>query len=72
MHDISAGESLNPIGTMTDEERFTELGRILAAGIIRMLDKSSAISAPGADSSLGSSRPKSVCRTRGRPRVGER
>ena len=62
----------SPIGTMTDEERFAELGQILSAGIIRMLEKSSSISALGADSSLAISRSKSVSRTRGRPRVGER
>ena len=72
MHDISAGESLNPVDTMTDDERFTELGQILAAGIIRILEKSSSISALSADSTLAISRRKSVCRTRGRPRVGER
>ena len=72
MHRSPKGESPCPIDTMTDDERFTELGRILAAGIIRMLEKSSSISAPSADSSLGSSPAKSVCRTRGRPRVGER
>ena len=72
MHDICAGESLSPIDTMTDDERFSELGRILAAGIIRMLDKSSSISEPSADSSLAIAPSKSVCRTRGRPRVGER
>ena len=72
MHDISAGESLNPVDTMTDDERFTELGQIIAVGIMRMHAKSSSISAPGADSSLAISPGKSVCRTRGRPRVGER
>ncbi len=72
MHDISAGSSPSPINTMTDDERFTELGQIIAAGIIRMHAKSSSISAGDADSSLAISRPKSVCRTRGRPRVGER
>ena len=72
MHRSPKGESPSPIDTMTDEERFAELGQILAAGIIRILDKSSSISAPGADSSLAISRPKSVSRTRGRPRVGER
>lgn len=72
MHRSPKGESPCPIDTMTDDERFTELGRILATGIIRMLEKSSSISAPGADSSLAISRPKSVSRTRGRPRVGER
>ncbi len=62
----------SPIDTMTDKERFAELGQILASGIIRMLDTSSFISAPGPDSSLAISRPKSVSPTRGRPRVGER
>lgn len=72
MHRSPMGESPCPIDTMTDDERFTELGRIIAAGIMRMHAKSSSISAGDADSSLAISRPKSVCRTRGRPRVGER
>jgi hypothetical protein len=72
MHRSPMGESPCPIDTMTDDERFTELGRIIAAGIMRMHAKSSSISARDADSSLGSSPAKSVCRTRGRPRVGER
>ncbi len=72
MHDISKGKSFPPADTMTDDERFTELGQIIAAGIMRMHAKSSSISARDADSSLGSSPAKSVCRTRGRPRVGER
>ena len=72
MHRSPKGESPSPIDTMTDDERFTELGQIIAAGIIRMHAKSSSISAGDADSSLGSSPGKSVCRTRGRPRAGER
>jgi hypothetical protein len=72
MYDISAGNSSQPIDTMTDDERFTELGQIIAVGIIRMHAKSSSISAEDADSSLAISPGKSVCRTRGRPRVGER
>ncbi len=72
MHRSPQGESPSPIDTMTDEERFAELGRILAAGIFRMLDKSSSISAAGTDSSLAIQPTKSVCRTRGRPGVGER
>jgi len=72
MYDISAGNSSQLINNMTDDERFTELGQIIAAGIMRMHAKSSSISAGDADSSLGSSPAKSVCRTRGRPRVGER
>lgn len=72
MHDISADNCPSPIDTMTDEERFAELGRIIAAGIIRMLNKSSSISDPSADSSLAIAPSKSVCRTRVRPRVGER
>ena len=72
MYDISAGNSSQPIDTMTDDERFTELGQIIAVGIIRMHAKSSSISAEDADSLLAISPGKSVCRTRGRPRVGER
>lgn len=72
MHRSPKGESPSPIDIMTDDERFTELGQIIAAGIIRMHAKSSSISAGDADSLLGSSPSKSVCRTRGRPRVGGR
>lgn len=72
MHDTLAGPAPHPVDNMTDEQRFTELGQILAAGITRMLAKSSSISAANADSSLAITLPKSVSRTRGRPRVGER
>lgn len=72
MHDISAGHSSQLINNMTDDEGFTELGQIIAAGIMRMHAKSSSISAPGADSSLAIPPAKSVCRTRGHPRAGER
>lgn len=72
MHRSPKDESPSPIDIMTDDERFTELGQIIAAGIMRMHAKSSSISAGGADSSLAISPSKSVCQTRGRPRVGER
>lgn len=72
MHRSPKDESPSPIDIMTDDERFTELGQIIAAGIMRMHAKSSSISAPGADSSLAIPPAKSVCRTRGHPRAGER
>lgn len=54
---------------MTPQERITEVARILAAGVVRMHAKSSSLSAPCGDSSLGLAPAKSVSRTRGRPRV---
>jgi hypothetical protein len=57
---------------MSTEARLTELGRILAAGVLRMADKSSSISADRGDSSLAISPPKSVSRPRAMARNGGR
>lgn len=57
--------------TMTTEARLTELGRIVAAGILRMDRKSSLISGSDGDSSLAITPTKSVSRTRATARVGE-
>lgn len=57
---------------LTTDARLSELGRILAAGILRMERKSSAISGPDGDSSLAITPTKSVSRTRATARVGER
>lgn len=56
--------SLDP-GLMTPQERLTELGRILAAGLIRMkAAKSSALSADRGESSVDFPAPKSGHATR--------
>lgn len=62
----------NILDQMPAETRLTELGRILAAGILRMDRKSSPISGPDGDSSLAITPTKSVSRTRATARVGER
>jgi len=53
---------------MTDEERFAELGRILAAGIMRMHRKSSTLSANQRDSSLDIQDVRSVILRRAKTR----
>lgn len=62
----------SPTDHVSTQERLAELGRILAAGIVRMAEKSSFISAPDGDSSLAIPQRKSVSRTRAKARVGER
>jgi hypothetical protein len=57
---------------LTVEARLSELGRILAAGVLRMADKSSSIAAHRGDSSLAISPAKSVSRPRARARNGGR
>jgi hypothetical protein len=52
--------------------RLSELDRILAAGVLRMADKSSPISAASGDSSLAISAATSVSRPRARARIGGR
>ncbi len=58
--------------TMTADARLSELGRILAAGVLRMADKSSFISADVGDSSLAILPARSVSRPRARARIGGR
>ena len=57
---------------MTADARLSELGRILAAGVLRMADKSSFISADVGDSSLAILPARSVSRPRARARIGGR
>ena len=54
---------------MPADARLYELGRILAAGVLRMREQSSSLSAAGGDSSLGSPATKSVSRPRARART---
>ena len=59
-------------GHMTDEARLAELGRIIAAGILRLREQSSSISADSGDSSLAISANKSVSRPGHKARKGGR
>ena len=56
---------------MTNEARLAELGRIIAAGILRLREQSSSISADSGDSSLAISATKSVSRPGHKARKGE-
>lgn len=57
---------------MTPDARIAELGRIVAAGVLRLREQSSSLSAHGGDSSLAISRAKSVSRPRAKARIGGR
>ncbi len=57
---------------MSAEARLSELGRIVAAGVLRMRQQSSSISAAYADSSLAIPTTKSVSRPRAQARIGGR
>ena len=66
---MSRGNGIGP-STMTAEARISELGRIVAAGVLRLREQSSSISAHGGDSSLAISPAKSVSRPRAKARIG--
>lgn len=68
---MSRGNGICP-STMTAEARIAELGRIVAAGVQRLREQSSSISAHGGDSSLAISPAKSVSRPRAKARNGGR
>jgi hypothetical protein len=57
---------------MTPDARITELGRIVAAGVLRMREQSSSLSAASGDSSLGSPPTRSISRSRVKARNGGR
>ena len=68
---MNGGNGICP-STMTAEARIAELGRIVAAGVLRLREQSSSISAHGGDSSLAISPAKSVSRPRAKARNGGR
>ena len=70
-HSLAGLNSLAP-AQMSADARLSEVGRILAAGVLRMCEQSSSISAHGGDSSLGSRASRSVSRPRAKARVGGR
>lgn len=57
---------------MTPDARIAELGRIVAAGVLRMREQSSSLSAGDGDSSLAIPPARSVSRPRARARIGGR
>lgn len=57
---------------MSAEARLSELGRIVAAGVLRMREQSSPLSDHCGDSSLAISATKSVSRPRAQARIGGR
>ena len=68
---MSGGNGICP-STMTADSRLSELGRIVAAGVLRLREQSSSISAHGGDSSLAISPAKSVSRPRAKAQNGGR
>jgi len=68
---MNRDNGLDPV-LMTVDARLAELGRIIAAGVLRMREQSSSISAGDRDSSLAISPAKSVSRPRARARIGGR
>lgn len=68
---MNGGNGICPY-TMTAEARIAELGRIVAAGVLRLREQSSSISAHGGDSSLAISLTRSVSRPRAKARNGGR
>ena len=68
---MSGGNGICP-STMTAEARIAELGRIVAAGVLRLREQSSSLSSESGDSSLAISPAKSVSRPRAKARNGGR
>ena len=72
MHFSLCGPNATLPDDLPADARLSELGRILAAGVLRMCEQSSSISAVGGDSSLAISAAKSVSRPRAEARNGGR
>lgn len=70
-HSLSGPNSLQP-GQMSADARLSELGRILAAGVLRLRQKSSSISDDRGDSSLAILPTRSVSRRPQPKRIGGR
>jgi len=68
---MSRGNGLAP-HLMSTEARLSELGRIVAAGVLRMREQSSPLSGHRGDSSLAIPATKSVSRPRAIARNGGR
>lgn len=70
MQHALAGSNSLPPAQMTVDARLSELGCIVAAGILRMREQSSPLSAAGGDSSLAILPSRSVSRSRAKARIG--
>jgi hypothetical protein len=70
-HSLAGPNSLCP-SQMSADARFAELARILAAGVLRLRQKSSDLSAADGESSLAILPTRSVSLRRARARIGER
>jgi len=68
---MSRENGINP-DIMSVDSRLSELGRILAAGVLRLREQSSPLSDEGGDSSLAILPARSVSRLRARARIGGR
>lgn len=68
---LTVTKDLSP-KTKASREHIAEVAQLLAAGILRMLEKSNSKSSTIGDSSLAIPQRKSVSRTRAKARVGER
>lgn len=66
---MNRGNGICP-STMTAEARIAELGRIVAAGVLRLREQSSSLSGESGDSSLAISPTRSVSRPRAKARIG--
>ena len=69
MHHCLAGPNSLPLAQMSADARLSEVGRILAAGVLRMREQSSSLSDRGGDSSLAIPPTRSVSRPRARART---
>jgi len=67
---MSRDNGINP-DIMSVDSRLSELGRIIAAGILRLREQSSPLSDHGGDSSLAILPAKSVSHLEARARIGE-
>jgi hypothetical protein len=70
-HSLAGANSLCP-SQLSTEARLAELGHILAAGVLRLHNKSSILSAISEESSLAILATRSVRRPRARARIGGR
>lgn len=66
---MNRDNGLDPV-LMTVDARLAELGRIIAAGVLRLREQSSPLSTVSGDSSLAIPATKSVSRPRARARIG--
>jgi hypothetical protein len=72
MQSSLSGPNATPPEDLSTDDRLSELGRIVAAGVLRMREQSSPLSNHCGDSSLAIPATKSVSRPRAQARIGGR